>query len=445
MEQQRARAAWIGVLGSVFAVPVGLHLAASPVLPTSPVGTVWSQLSVVTGLLALSALACTAVLPSRLRSLNRAFGIEAVLGMHRSLGAATVALVLLHLAAVVAADPTAVTLFDPRAATPAARAAVGATVALAAVQALAVLRRRIGGRYETWRWAHLGLAAVALLLSLLHVWWLGGRLVTEPAMRTALLVLVTAVAAVLAHRWGWRAAFDPATEFTVSEVRPESPTVSTLALTPCGGRHSGRAWPFAPGQFAWLRMRRGVTAEEHPFTIASSAHRDRTVEFTVRHRGDFTRGLRSLRPGDPVWVDGPHGAFTPHPDRGPVMIAGGVGVTPMMSMLRTAADRGDRGPHRLVVVAADPGELLFRSELARLSRRLDLEVTEVLRRPAAGWAGHTGEIGVGLLTAVLAGRRHGDLDYFLCGPPALVGDALDALEALEVPAERIHTEQFDLV
>jgi ferredoxin-NADP reductase len=130
-----------------------------------------------------------------------------------------------------------------------------------------------------------------------------------------------------------------------------------------------------------------------------------------------------------------------------VMIAGGVGVTPMMSMLRTAAHRGDRRAFRLVVVAGSREDLLFRAELADLRRQLDLEVTEVLRRPPAGWSGHTGEIGVGLLTAVLAGVGNcsvADLDYFLCGPPSLVLDAFDALDALEVPPDRIHTEQFEM-
>ena len=69
----------------------------------------------------------------------------------------------------------------------------------------------------------------------------------------------------------------------------------------------------------------------------------------------------------------------------------------------------------------------------------------MLRRPHPGWEGHTGEINIGLLTD---GARHGEhrgyLDYFLCGPPGLVHDSLEALEALGVPAERIHTEQFDM-
>ena len=83
------------------------------------------------------------------------------------------------------------------------------------------------------------------------------------------------------------------------------------------------------------------------------------------------------------------------------MIAGGVGITPMMSMVRAAADRRDPRPHRLVVVARNHEDLLFRDELGWLREDLDLEITEVLRRPHPGWEGHTGEINVGMLAAVL--------------------------------------------
>ena len=73
-----------------------------------------------------------------------------------------------------------------------------------------------------------------------------------------------------------------------------------------------------------------------------------------------------------------------------VLLAGGVGLTPMMSMIRTAAHRGDPRAYRLIVVASAPTDLLFRDELAELRRYIDLEVTEVLRRPVAGWQGPTG-------------------------------------------------------
>jgi len=114
-------------------------------------------------------------------------------------------------------------------------------------------------------------------------------------------------------------------------------------------------------------------------------------------------------------------------------------------MVRAAGDRRDPRPHRLVVVARNREDLLFRDELGWLREDLDFEVTEVLRRPHAGWEGATGEINVGMLAAVLGGEHDpAQLDYFLCGPPGLIHDTLEALAALGVPEHRVHTEQFDM-
>ncbi|MGH3479578.1 MAG: FAD-binding oxidoreductase, partial [Nocardioidaceae bacterium] len=239
-------------------------------------------------------------------------------------------------------------------------------------------------------------------------------------------------------------------QYLVREVRPETDTVSTLVLEPRRDRHGlgRRTIQFAPGQFAWLRLNPSIRAQEHPFTIASSADSGAWTEFTIRHRGDFTHTLRRLRPGSPVWVDGPHGAFSVDlkPATGLVMIAGGVGITPMMSMLRTLAHRHDQRPHRLIVVAATTHELLFRTELQTLQQHLDLTIIELVRQPPQGWTGATGTIDEHLLTTLLPGKfRRNQLDYFLCGPPTLVHDVLTVLDQLAIPRPRIHTEQFDLV
>jgi predicted ferric reductase len=360
-------------------------------------------------------------------------------------------MVLLHLACVVASDPTSVRLLDFQQAPARAQAAVGATVALAALVVCALFRRRLRLPWELWRWTHIGLAAAIVVFSFLHVWWLD-HAVQYAAMSVAITVLALIAVAVAAYRWVWRGLLDPSTEFVVHEVRAESPTVSTLVLGPRARHFGGRSpdaanWSFKPGQFAWIRLARSPAAEEHPFTIASSAHLDRT-EFTIRHAGSFTRAVRNLPPGSPVWVDGPHGAFTSDIGScdGFVLIAGGVGITPMMSILRTAADRGDRRPYRLVVVAGAPEDLLFREELGFLRHSLDLEVTEVLRRPRDGWDGHTGDLTVGLLAMVIGSVDCPDtLDFFLCGPPGLVDDALDVLDVLDVSPARIRTELFDFV
>lgn len=408
-----------------------------------------SGLSVGMGLLATSMLVCAVVLPSRVRSLTRTFGIDGVLSIHRFIGLAVALLVALHIVLVVVAKPANLGLFDIVHAPNRARAAVGATAALVALIVLTVLRRRLQHRYEVWRWVHLALAGSALVLTGLHIWWLN-HLIREPAMRALFVVLAVGVLCVLAYRWLWLPAFGPRREYVVREVRPETSTVSTLVLEPRrdGPRRGCRTLEFAPGQFAWLRLNPSLGAQEHPFTIASSAHLGLWTEFTIRHSGDFTSALRLLRPGSPVWVDGPHGAFTIDLRRttGLVMIAGGVGITPMMSMLRTLAHQRDRRPHRLLVVARTIDELLFRAEIRQLQRRLDLTVVELLRKPPPSWTGACGAVDEHLVTSLLPGQfRRNQLDYYLCGPPALITDVLTVLDGLDIPEPRIHTEQFDFV
>ena len=432
---RRARQIWAGVLVTVLAGPALIWtLASGP-------QALWHELSEVTGLVALSALVVTATLPSRVRGLSRALGLETMLGLHRHLGVLTGAAVALHLACVVAADPSRIGLLVPLLAPARGQAATFGAVALGVLLLLALRRHRSSQPHEVWKWVHLVLAAAVVGGAALHVLWLGD-MVADPLMGPVLAGLGLLLVSVLVLRWGLRGTFEREGRLRVHAVRRESPTVSTLVLAG-RSRHSG-AW-FRPGQFAWLRLER-YSVEEHPFTIASSAHRRGQVEFTVRHTGDFADRLRRLPRGATVWVDGPYGSFTPDtvPSTGLVLIAGGVGITPMMSMLRTAADRSDPRPYRLVVHARDRADLLFRAELAELRTRLDLEVTEVLRTPALGWDGVTGPIDTALLAAVLTdldrpGRR---LDYFVCGRPSLVTDVLDTLTALGVPDDQVHTEQF---
>lgn len=444
MRRHLARTLWATAFIGVLLAPLLLGLGAADRSPLP-----LSRFAIGTGLLATSVLVCAVVLPSRLRSLTHTFGIERVLGMHRYIGLLATVLVLAHIAFVVAEDPANIALFDIDEAPHRARAATGATVALCWLVGLAVLRKQLRHRYEVWRWVHLALGGSVLVLAALHIWLLD-HLVRDPAMRTLFIGLALVVLGVLAYRWVWRPVFGAHREYLVREVRPESDNVSTVVLEPRRDRRRQgyRSLEFAAGQFAWLRLEPSIRAQEHPFTVASSAHLGVWTEFTIRHAGDFTDGLRRLRPGSPVWVDGPHGAFTVDLKRttGVVLIAGGVGITPMMSMLRTLAHRRDLRPHRLVVVARTADDLLFRAELDQLKEQLDLTVVELLRRPPQRWTGATGSVDAELLTSLLPGPfRRNQLDYFLCGPPAMVTDVLMALDAMGVPHSRIHTEQFDMV
>src|SRR5262249_39319341 len=151
-------------------------------------------------------------------------------------------------------------------------------------------------------------------------------------------------------------------------------------------------------------------------------------------------------PGTNVYVDGPHGVFSPDHYEGPgfCLIAGGVGITPMMSMLRAFAARGE--PRPIVVFDANRrwDDVTFREELDELTAVLDLRVVHAIGDPPPGWEGERGRVDEDML------RRHlppsaSRWQFFACGPNAMMDAMEDALAALGVSPDRVHTERFDWV
>lgn len=401
------------------------------------------EVSLATGLVALSLLAVAYVLPTRVRALSRTLGIDVVLGVHRLVGLSALTFVVAHVVTAVAADRDNLGLLDVESAPNRARAAVGATLAMLLLVVTSVWRRRLIRRYEAWRAVHIVLAVAAAVLAGLHVWWLR-HLILAPPMRWWFTVVATLVVAVSLRRWVWRPLQAWRRPYVVTAVRRESPTVSTLVLHPAGHRGMRR---FRPGQFAWIRM--GSTPlgfEEHPFTIASAPRRSGAVEFTIKQLGDFSSAVAEVGVGDRVWVDGPHGAFSPdhHRSQGLVLIAGGVGITPMISVLRSLAARRDCREHLLFVSARALDELLFREEITELADRLRLRVVELLGDPHEGWTGRTGFLTAEVIAEHLPASRT-RLDYFLCGPPAMVSAVDASLRSIGVAPRHIHTEKFDFV
>lgn len=431
MRRWVARTVWAALYLITMFMPAALSWAV-------PGDGALDRAGVLSGLLAASALACAVVLPSRLRSLTRSIGIEDVLCSHRWLGGYAAVAVVTHLAVVLAADPVNLARLDLVHAPLAGQAGTLAALALLALVLAALRPRRSYERWQTW---HVALSAAVVALTGVHVWALR-NMITHPVARVWFAALAVGLGLVAAYRWLWRR-FVPREPYRVREVYAEAYGVVTLVL---GTRQRrGAVFEFNPGQFAWLRLRPGLRAEQHPYSISSSAALSSSLSFTVRVVGDFSARLATLQPGDPVWVDGPHGAFCLDtlPSTGLVLIAGGVGITPMMSMLRSLADRGDDRPHRLIAVARTPNDLLFSDELAKLSERLNLEVVGLVRRPDGDEI--PGDVDEDLLTSVLPGAfRREQLTYFLCGSTAMVDTVLHLLTALEIPRRQIHTERFDV-
>ena len=396
-----------------------------------------------TGLVAFSLLVVAFVLMARMRSLLSCFSIESVLRIHRVVAVSVVVLVVLHVVLVVGSVPQGLTIFDLRDTTWAARAGVTSTLALAAAVVLALRRKRRQPRYEGWRLLHIMLTAIVFLTAWLHVWWLG-HLAHHELIAAWFAAMGLVVLAVMGRRWLWLPVKARRHAYVVEEVRDVPGDAVTVKVR--AHRHYG--FDFHAGQFAWMKIgASGFVFEEHPFTISSTAADPHHKQFTIKALGDFSELLRGLRPGRRVFLDGPYGIMTTDGldrSRGFVFIAGGIGVTPMLSMLRTLADRGDRRPHLLLLGARTENDIILRPEIERLRDRLSLTVVQTLQDPPQGWRGEAGVIDGPLLDRWLPReRRH--FDYFVCGPPMMVTALGPQLRDRGVPNRRIHTERFEVV
>jgi NAD(P)H-flavin reductase len=228
----------------------------------------------------------------------------------------------------------------------------------------------------------------------------------------------------------------------VVSVAPAAARTWTVRLAP------DFAGPVAyeAGQFAWLNLGRGVfSLDENPFSISSAPSQGRGMEFVIKELGDFTRTIGQLRPGTRAWVEGPHGHLTikDHADApGVALIAGGVGIAPLLGILREMAATGDPRPAVLLYGNRTEAQIVARAELERLAAGHGAEVVHVLSEPPEGWTGTTGLIDAALLRQHFAATERRDWVYVLCGPPAMLVSVEAVLRGLGIPRARILSERF---
>lgn len=389
------------------------------------------------GIVALSVLAMQLVLPSRLR-VFAALGADVAVRLHRRLAEVLLSLVAAHIVLVMLAEHDRLALLRFVDAPWRAQAAIGSVVALVVLLATSLARRRVRLTYSGWRVLHVALGVAALLLAAVHTWGVHRYLAAGPA-RVALAVLTVGAAGAVVYLRLARPQRLSTRPYVVERVKRERGGATTLHLRAAG--HAGHR--FEPGQFAWIKPAQAPLAfAEHPFSYSSSAEEPDRPSFTIKPYAGFSARAARLEPGSRMLVDGPHGAFRLDPHgRGVLLAAGGIGITPCISLLRTAYDRADRRRYLLLYGNRSLADATFRAELEWLSLFLRLSVIHVLSHPDAAWRGECGHIDSALLERHLPDDLRG-WEFFVCGSPRVVDGVHRALVAVGIPAERVHVERF---
>jgi predicted ferric reductase len=415
--------------------------------PRGAEGSFAIQFSVALGYMGLSMMVLQFALVSRIKWLASPFGIDLLHKFHKEVSFVALAIILAHPVILFVVDsPKYLPLMDVPMAPWRARFGLASIGLLLLLVLLSVGRRLLRLSYELWKMSHGALSLGAVFLALAHI-----DLVGHYTSGLQGKLLFAAVVAAILVAVAWSRLISPVLQllrpWRVVRVVRERGQAVTVVVEPVG--HEGLE--FRPGQFAWVTVGEppfGV-AEQHPFSFASppvEAAGGR-VWLTIAARGDWSGSVARIEPGTRVFLDGPYGHFSIDRAQAPgyVFIAGGVGITPLYSMVAAMCVRRDLRPAILFYASPDWESIVFREQLEALRRYMpNLRVVHILSRPPVGWSGESGHITPAMLFRHLP-DGYGSFEYFLCASERMMDEVEKVLLSIGVSPSQIHSERFAMV
>jgi len=309
-------------------------------------------------------------------------------------------------------------------------------------------RRPFKISFEKWQLGHDTLAPLLLAVIFVHSWRAGHDDLVPGPLRPLWLLAATVALLLFIYHKRVRPAGLRKRPYTVTEVRREADKVWTVEMKPPAGEVVPE---YLPGQFHFVTFFRepDLPVEEHHWTISSSPTDRSRISSTIKELGDFTATIGRTKAGDTAAVHGAFGRFSCalHPEeKDLVFIAGGIGITPLMSMLRYMRDRREECSVLLLYGNNKRDEIVFGDELAAIEAggRPRLRVVHVLNKEQRDWQGERGFID-GEKIDRLCGLELTGKTFYVCGPPPMLRIVIAALKERDVADQSIRTEIFSFV
>lgn len=417
------------------ACAVAFFIASGGLLTSSPEDVIYSvgrALGLVAAVLVLTQM----TLVSRVPLVERAFGHDRTAAVHARLGKVAFLTMLAHAGIITLVSAArsgkgiiaqSTSFWDLGWFMVAAQIALGLFFVVAITSLVAVRSR---WRYERWHVIH-GLVYLGIAAAVPHQFLEGSTFRSGGVAWWFWLILYTvAVGSFLIYRVIRPLIHLRRHQVRVARVTDHGDGTTSIVLE---GRELDRLGAL-PGQFfLWRFLDRDRWTQAHPFSMSQPATANQ-LRITVKAAGDFTAELGQVKPGTRVLTEGPLGVFSPasRTSTGAVMVAAGVGITPIRAMLDQA-----QAPCDVIVRVRSRAEAPLLDEVEAIAAARGLTVHLILGpRGAAGWGSHAGETLQGLVPDVA--RR----DVFVCGPPAWAAEVVADARAAGVPASSVHNERF---
>lgn len=424
------------------ALPLVLAASGRPVAPLDSIERAAAAL----GMVALAGLAIQFVTSGRFSTVSGRLGIDRIMAFHKVAAWFLLIAAVLHPALYVLPtwneNPSlGLERLGAYLTLPHYRSGIIALAALVLLVVTAALGNRLPVPYEVWRGGHIILGLIVVGAGLHHAVTVG-RFSVEGPLNWAWWMAALVILAVIAALYGWRWYKLHRHPWRLKAVTKLADRMWELDIEP---DKQTPALHYSAGQFVWMTVGdRRFPLLDHPFSIADSPTRP-GISLIIKEAGDFTRHVGTLAPGTAIGIDGPYGEFTleSRSARSILLLAGGVGIAPIMGILRDLAARGDERPVRLAYAAGRPENLACLAEIEAARHSLDLRTMLLSEEQAEGWRGEVGRLDHERLGRLLDGLVREETVALLCGPGPMVTSVSDALLDLGIPAQSIIYERFD--
>jgi predicted ferric reductase len=308
-------------------------------------------------------------------------------------------------------------------------------VALIAFAVLVVLSIYWKIRYHIWKRTH-DLFGVLLVLVLIHAAISGGEMARYPVLTAWYGSWSAAALAAYVYIRVLYRFVGPQYDVVVSGVELRADDITEVFLKPVG-----RRMKFDAGQFIYVSFDSdAVTGEPHPFSV-SSPPEDPTLRLSIKRLGDWTGDVHRIRAGERARVWGPYGHFgrvlREYPALPVVMIGGGVGVTPLLSIIGSAAFAQRPGEAVLIYSTPTAAKQVYADELTARAEALP-SLRVVLHR-----SDDEGFITTDYLRATVD-RPLREFIWMLCGPDPMIESICAQLQQEGVPSRQVSHELFSI-
>ncbi|MBS1266290.1 MAG: Sulfhydrogenase 2 subunit gamma [Candidatus Woesearchaeota archaeon] len=221
-------------------------------------------------------------------------------------------------------------------------------------------------------------------------------------------------------------------KFYVKGVKWETKDTFTLIVEP------QQKFSFKSGQFCFLRLNRNKLYARHPFTI-SSAPEDKYLNFTIKNTGRFTQVASELKEGEEVIIDGPFGIFTLEDiKKDLVFIAGGVGITPFMSMIEHIVGREAKNDITLLYGSKTRKDIIFKNKLESIKKNWLKKVFVLSGESSDRY--EEGYIDKEIIEKYV--KDTNNAVFYICGPELMKKKVINDLKDLGIKKNNIKIESF---